>query len=85
MIFFAYFYTNVEYFIKVTITDEGLLILCNRLQQLLKTTGGRCDVRYQNKVLYLDFVMILKNYTYVQEFLNKYYINFTIHKGKYQI
>ena len=84
-LFFAYFYTNVEYFIKVTITDEGLLILCNRLQQLLKTTGGRCDVRYQNKVLYLDFVMILKNYTYVQEFLNKYYINFTIHKGKYQI
>ena len=84
---FAYCYTNVEVFVRVTKMDAALLYhLCERLKSFL--THGRCVIRYEGSKLCLDFALRTQNYEPVFRFLISVFgsdARVSIHKGKYQV
>lgn len=87
--FFAYFYTNVEIFIKKTVSTVEMFNLCKLLKSFFKThCYGRCELRYEGGKLCMDFVLMTNNYDDVFELLYAHFgkdTKFSIHKGKYQV
>lgn len=87
--FFAYFYTNVEIFVKKSMSTIDMFNLCELLKSFFKThCYGRCEVRYEGGKLFLDFVLMTNNYDDVFELLYKYFgknTKLAVHKGKYQV
>ena len=86
--FFAYFYTNVEIFLNISLDSFLLLNLCENLKNFLHDKSGRCEIRYEGSKLFLDFALTTNHYEEVFNVIKQIFgerIKMTIHKGKYQV
>lgn len=86
---FAYLYTNVEVFVTLPLTAKRLKELCEHLQSFFGTQcGGRCEVRYEDARICMDFALLTQNYQPVFQSLEAFFgrgTRVSIHKGKYQV
>lgn len=86
---FAYLFTNVEVFVQQSMNAKKLKELCEHLQRFFGTQcGGRCEVRYEDTRICLDFALLTKNYHSVFQSLEAFFgkgTRVSIHKGKYQV
>jgi hypothetical protein len=87
--FFAYFYTNVEIFVKTRVDAAIFFDLCGAMKRFFRSQfAGRCEVRYENGKLCLDFVLMTTNYRPVFDMIYAFFgrkVRLSIHKGKYQV
>ena len=77
----AYMYTNFECFIKIQLNPEMLLGICNEIRDLFKRQRGRCEIRYEGRTLFLDFVVLCRNTRVVMSWKESLVVHIT--KGKY--